>query len=285
MGSTNQPPPPDGPAGDLRAELRAELAALTRGFAAQVAWRRRGGSYAAAGAPSPRLAGPEPVAPEPVAPTSEPTSAPELAEPAPELDDAAAASPRTLPMIRADLGDCQRCKLCKTRDQIVFGVGPALAPIMFIGEAPGAEEDRRGVPFVGPAGELLDKMIEAMGWGRDDVYIANVVKCRPPGNRNPEPDEVAACRPFLDAQLQAVRPRVIVTLGKPAAQVVLATNAPISALRGRWHEHRGVKVMPTFHPAFLLRQPDRKRDTWSDLKQVIAELARVGVAPPRPARG
>jgi uracil-DNA glycosylase family 4 len=289
VGSTNQPPPPDGPAGDLRAELRAELAALTRGFAAQVAWRRRGGSYAAAGAPSPRLAGPEPVALTPVAAGSADEWADQRAGARRTRAGArrrgGGVAPRTLPMIRADLGDCQRCKLCTTRDQIVFGVGPALAPIMFIGEAPGAEEDRRGVPFVGPAGELLDKMIEAMGWGRDDVYIANVVKCRPPGNRNPEPDEVAACRPFLDAQLQAVRPRVIVTLGKPAAQVVLRDDAPISALRGRWHEHRGVKVMPTFHPAFLLRQPDRKRDTWSDLKQVIAELARVGVAPPRPARG
>ena len=167
----------------------------------------------------------------------------------------------------------------------VFGVGPALAPLMFIGEAPGADEDRQGEPFVGRAGELLDKMIEAMGWGRGDVYIANVLKCRPPGNRNPEPDEVAACRPFLDAQIAAVRPRIIVTLGRPAANVVLGNDAPISALRGRFHEHRGVRVMPTFHPAFLLRQPERKRDAWSDLKQVIAELERLGVAPPRPARG
>ena len=156
---------------------------------------------------------------------------------------------------------------------------------MFIGEAPGADEDRQGEPFVGRAGELLDKMIEAMGWGRGDVYIANVLKCRPPGNRNPEPDEVAACRPFLDAQIAAVRPRIIVTLGRPAANVVLGNDAPISALRGRFHEHRGVRVMPTFHPAFLLRQPERKRDAWSDLKQVIAELERLGVAPPRPARG
>lgn len=268
MGSTDQPPPPDDP--------RAELAAIVRGVAAQLAWRRRGGSYAAAGGPSPRSSSSQ----EAVT-----VDAVEVVEAAPRYEEAGVGGGRTLPMIRDELGDCQRCKLSGTRTKIVFGVGPALAPIMFIGEAPGADEDRQGEPFVGRAGELLDKMIEAMGWGRGDVYIANVLKCRPPGNRNPEPDEVAACRLFLDAQIQAVRPRVIVTLGKPAAHVVLATDAPISALRGRWHEHRGVKVMPTFHPAFLLRQPDRKRDTWSDLKQVIAELDRLGVASPRPARG
>ncbi len=192
---------------------------------------------------------------------------------------------RSLAVIRADLGECMRCKLCNTRNQIVFGVGPEPASLMFIGEGPGADEDRTGEPFVGKAGQLLDKMIEAMGWGRDDVYIANVVKCRPPGNRNPEADEIAACRPFLAAQIAAVRPRIIVTLGRPAANLVLGTDAAISALRGKFHDHRGVKVMPTFHPAYLLREPDRKRDTWSDLKQVMAELERLGVATPRPARG
>ena len=202
-----------------------------------------------------------------------------------EVEAPVAAARLTLAAIRADLGDCQRCKLCATRKNIVFGVGPEPAALMFIGEAPGADEDRLGDPFVGKAGELLDKMIEAMGWGRAQVYIANVLKCRPPGNRNPEEDEVASCRPFLDAQIQAVRPRIIVTLGRPAANVVLGNDAPISTLRGRFHDHRGVRVMPTFHPAYLLRQPERKRDTWDDLKQVIAELDRLGVPAPRPPRG
>ncbi|MBL8620604.1 MAG: uracil-DNA glycosylase [Myxococcales bacterium] len=278
----NPPGPPDDP--------HAELAALVRDVRNGLAWRARGGAYAAPGG---RTARP------PAAPTDAAVSAPapDLARVAPaavaaraievavDVEAPALGPARTLPVIREDLGECTRCKLSETRQKIVFGVGPALAPLMFIGEAPGADEDRQGEPFVGRAGELLDKMIEAMGWGRGDVYIANVLKCRPPGNRNPEPDEVAACRPFLDAQIQAVRPRIIVTLGRPAANVVLGNDAPISALRGRFHEHRGVRVMPTFHPAFLLRQPERKRDAWSDLKQVIAELERLGVAPPRPARG
>ncbi|MEZ4402267.1 MAG: uracil-DNA glycosylase [Kofleriaceae bacterium] len=262
MGSTNSPPPDD---------PRAALAELARDLRARVAWHHRGGAYAAAGGASPRSSAPVAEADVAVEPAADAV--------------AAATVGATLPVIRDHLGDCQRCKLSTTRTKIVFGVGPALAPIMFIGEAPGADEDRQGEPFVGRAGELLDKMIEAMGWSRGDVYIANVLKCRPPGNRNPEPDEVAACRPFLDAQIEAVRPRLIVTLGRPAANVVLGNDAPISALRGRFHDHRGVKVMPTFHPAYLLRQPDRKRDAWSDLKQVIAELERLGVASPRPSRG
>jgi uracil-DNA glycosylase family 4 len=171
------------------------------------------------------------------------------------------------------------------RRKIVFGVGAEDAPLMFIGEAPGEQEDRRGEPFVGPAGELLDRMIEAMGWTRDTVYIANALKCRPPQNRNPQPDELAPCTPFLDAQIRAIAPRIIVTLGRPAANHVLGRDAPISALRGQFHDRGGVKVMPTFHPAYLLREPDRKKDTWSDLKQVIAELERLGIQPPRPPRG
>ena len=192
---------------------------------------------------------------------------------------------RTLAQIREDLGECTRCKLHPTRRKIVFGVGAEDAPLMFIGEAPGEQEDRRGEPFVGPAGELLDRMIEAMGWTRDAVYIANVLKCRPPQNRNPEPDEVAQCTPFLDAQIRAIAPRIIVTLGKPAANHVLRRDAPISSLRGKFHDRAGVKVMPTFHPAYLLREPDRKKDTWADLKLVIAELERLGIKPPRPPRG
>jgi DNA polymerase len=184
--------------------------------------------------------------------------------------------------IRTELGECTRCKLHATRRSIVFGVGADDAPLMFVGEAPGEQEDKRGEPFVGPAGELLDKMIEAMGWSRQTVYIANILMCRPPGNRNPQSDEVAACKPFLDAKIRAIAPRVIVALGRPSANTLLGTDAPISALRGRFHDRHGVKVMPTFHPAYLLREPDRKRDAWADLKIVMAELARLGIAAPQP---
>ncbi len=187
---------------------------------------------------------------------------------------------RPLAEVRRELGDCTRCKLAPSRQNIVFGVGDERAPLMFIGEAPGRDEDRLGEPFVGKAGALLDRMIAAMGWSRDRVYIANVLKCRPPQNRDPAPDEIEACKPFLAAQIDAVAPRVIVTLGKPAAHLILDTSAPISALRGRFHQMRGVPVMPTFHPAFLLRSPDKKREAWSDLKQVIERLAQIGIDPP-----
>ncbi|MBA3452119.1 MAG: uracil-DNA glycosylase [Deltaproteobacteria bacterium] len=192
---------------------------------------------------------------------------------------------RTLAQVRAELGECTRCKLHTTRTSIVFGVGAEDAPLMFVGEAPGEQEDRRGEPFVGPAGELLDKMIEAMGWTRDSVYISNTLKCRPPGNRNPQPDELEQCMPFLQAQIATIAPRIIVALGRPAANQLLGVDAPISTLRGTFHDRQGVKVMPTFHPAYLLREPDRKRDTWSDLKLVMAELARLGIDAPNPSRG
>lgn len=187
---------------------------------------------------------------------------------------------RSLAQIAAELGECTRCKLATSRRSIVFGVGAEDAPLVFVGEAPGEQEDQRGEPFVGPAGELLDKMIDAMGWSRQSVYITNILMCRPPGNRNPQPDEVAACSPFLDAKLVAIAPRVIIALGRPAANTLLGNDAPISALRGRFHLRHGVKVMPTFHPAYLLREPERKRDAWSDLKLVMAELDRLGIAPP-----
>ncbi len=190
-----------------------------------------------------------------------------------------------LGQIRADLGECTRCKLHTTRSSIVFGVGAEDAPLMFVGEAPGEQEDRRGEPFVGPAGELLDKMIVAMGWSRDSVYIANTLMCRPPGNRDPQPDELAQCMPFLEAKIRTIAPRVIVALGRPAANQLLGVDAPISTLRGTFHDRRGVKVMPTFHPAYLLREPDRKRDTWSDLKLVMAELERLGIDAPNSSRG
>ncbi len=185
-----------------------------------------------------------------------------------------------LPQIRADLGECTRCKLHATRQNIVFGVGAEDAPLMFVGEAPGEQEDKRGEPFVGKAGELLDKMIEAMGWSRQSVYIANTLKCRPPGNRNPQPDELEQCMPFLRAQIQAIAPRIIVALGRPAANNLLGTDAPISTLRGKFHDRHGVKVMPTFHPAYLLREPAKKREAWADLKLVMAELERLGIQPP-----
>jgi DNA polymerase len=194
------------------------------------------------------------------------------------------ASRLTLGQIRDELGDCRRCKLAPTRKNIVFGVGNPHADLVFIGEAPGGNEDAQGEPFVGDAGKLLDKMINAMGWRRQDVYIANTLKCRPPGNRNPEPDETAQCEPFLIKQLEAIKPRLIVGLGKFAAQFLCKKpDAPISALRGKFHEYQGIKVMPTYHPAYLLRTPSAKRQVWEDLQLVMAELERLGVRPPAQA--
>ena len=179
----------------------------------------------------------------------------------------------TLEAIREHLGDCTRCKLAGLgRKQIVYGVGNPSADLMFVGEAPGADEDIQGEPFVGRAGQLLTKIIEAMGYTRKDVYIANVLKCRPPGNRNPEPDEVASCLPFLFRQIDVVQPKVMVALGTFAAQALLNTKDPISRLRGRAWPCRDRLLVPTFHPAFLLRSPDRKRDTWDDMKLVLKIL-------------
>ena len=177
-----------------------------------------------------------------------------------------------LDAVRTELGECTRCKLHKTRTNIVFGVGNPEARLMFVGEAPGEDEDLQGFPFVGKAGQLLTKMIEAMGLRRDDVYICNTVKCRPPNNRNPEPDELLACEPFLKGQLGAVKPEAIVTLGKFAAQSLLRESTPITRLRGQWREYEGIPVMPTFHPAYLLRSPAEKGKVWDDLKQVMKKL-------------
>jgi DNA polymerase len=184
----------------------------------------------------------------------------------------------TLDAIRSDIGpDCRRCKLCTLgRSQIVFGVGSPKARLMFVGEAPGEEEDKRGEPFVGRAGQLLTKIIEAIGLTRDQVYIANVIKCRPPGNRNPETDEVAACEPFLFRQIDVIQPRVIVPLGKFAAQSLLKTVDPITRLRGRQFDYRGAALIPTFHPAYLLRNPSAKREVWEDMKTVRAILQSAG---------
>src|SRR5918996_941930 len=177
-----------------------------------------------------------------------------------------------LAAIRADLGDCTRCKLHGGRTHLVFGVGNPDADLMFVGEGPGADEDVQGIPFVGRAGQLLTQIIKAMGYERDDVYIANVVKCRPPENRNPEPDEIEQCEPFLMRQIDTIRPKIIVALGKFAVQALLQSKVPITKLRGQWHSYHGIKLMPTFHPAYLLRNPADKKLVWEDIKKVIKEI-------------
>ena len=240
---------------------RDELLAIARQAKEHVAWLERGGVV---GVPKGK---PSPVSAQPSARSA-----------APPATATSAGGAAALKAIREELGDCQRCKLRDKRTNIVFGVGNPDAPLVFVGEAPGADEDRTGEPFVGAAGQLLTKMIEAMGLGRGDVYICNILKCRPPGNRNPEPDEIAECEPFLQKQLAAIRPRMIVALGKFAAQCLLRSDAPISRLRGSWKEYQGIPLMPTYHPAFLLRTPSAKREVWADLQEVMRELDRLGIA-------
>lgn len=185
-------------------------------------------------------------------------------------------SVQTLDGLRAEIGDCRRCKLCQGRTHIVFGVGNPQAEIVFVGEGPGRDEDLQGEPFVGRAGQLLTEIItKGMKMRRADVYIANVVKCRPPENRNPEPDEIAACEPFLVKQIELIQPRVIVALGTFAAQTLLKIKTPISRLRGIWHNYQGIKLMPTLHPAYLLRNPTDKRLVWQDIQAVLRELGRL----------
>jgi uracil-DNA glycosylase family 4 len=185
--------------------------------------------------------------------------------------------------LREVLGDCRRCKLCRGRTNIVFGVGDPSARLMFVGEGPGEDEDLKGEPFVGKAGALLTDIItKGMGLRREDVYIANVVKCRPPENRDPEPDEIVACEPFLRRQIEIVRPEVLVSLGKFATQALLGDRTPISRRRGQWHEYAGTPLMPTFHPAYLLRNPSDKRLVWQDIQLV---MARLGIpVPPKERR-
>ncbi len=180
---------------------------------------------------------------------------------------------QTLENVRLELGECTRCPLCEGRNRIVFGDGNPDAALMFIGEGPGREEDRRGLPFVGRAGELLTQMIErGLEIPRSEVYICNIVKCRPPKNRTPQSEEVAACKPFLDGQINAVKPRTIVALGRPATSLLLGRDVSITRVRGTWHEYQGIPLMPTFHPAYLLRQytPDNRRVVWEDLKAALA---------------
>jgi DNA polymerase len=184
---------------------------------------------------------------------------------------------QSLEDVRQQLGDCTRCRLCEGRSQIVFGDGNPDASLMFIGEGPGQEEDRRGLPFVGRAGELLTRMIErGLEITRSEVYICNIVKCRPPNNRTPKPDEVATCKPFLDGQIDAVRPRAIVALGRPATSLLLGRDVSITRVRGTWQEYRGIPLMPTFHPAYLLRQytPENRKLVWEDLKKALGRSRR-----------
>ena len=187
-----------------------------------------------------------------------------------------AALQETLDTIRTDLGDCQRCGLAASRTELVYGVGNPNARLLLVGEAPGREEDARGEPFVGEAGRLLDKILLAMGMQREEVYICNVLKCRPPKNRDPQPEEVATCEAFLIRQVAAIRPQVIVGLGRFAVHCLLKTKAPISRLRGEWQNYQGIPMMPTYHPAYLLRNPDGKRDVWEDMKEVLRRLHAEG---------
>jgi uracil-DNA glycosylase len=279
----------DGEGGGERAELLAVVAQLRTNLAT----RGRSGLLGVPQGASPRKSAPASAVPAPVplaALAAAPSAAPEpelMKAPEPEEEDLGV-GPRgaaSLTLVREELGDCQRCKLAPSRQNLVFGVGNPEAHLVFVGEAPGADEDAQGEPFVGKAGQLLTKMIEAMGYARGDVYICNVLKCRPPGNRNPEPDEVAACEPFLKKQLGAIRPRMIVALGKFAVQCLLRDDSPISRLRGNFRTYEGIPLMPTFHPAYLLRDPSKKKLAWDDLKAVNTALAKVGISPPRPPAG
>jgi len=270
---------------DPRAALRAHLQFYAdlgvAGFSRDASWRANPARREA-----PRdVSGPPPADGAPVSASSVaitlPVGSPHSAGVALDMqrdDIGEGPAPATLDELRAHIGpQCTRCKLCTLgRRQVVFGVGNPRAELMFVGEAPGGDEDEQGVPFVGRAGQLLTKIIEAIELRRDEVYIANVIKCRPPGNRNPEPDEVAACEPFLFQQIDLVQPRVIVALGKFAAQSLLRSDAPITRLRGQMHPFRGAQLVPTFHPAYLLRSPDKKRETWEDMKLVRSLLRGEG---------
>lgn len=192
----------------------------------------------------------------------------------PQQDSVTSAIPGTLAELETYLEGCSLCPLSEQRNNIVFGVGNPSARLVLVGEAPGREEDEQGIPFIGEAGKLLDKILGAMHLSREEVYICNVLKCRPPDNRDPQPDEIAACEPFLKQQLALIQPELIVTLGRFAAQELLKTKTPIGKLRGQWHEYEGIPLMPTFHPAYLLRNPSGKRPVWEDMQQVMQRLNR-----------
>lgn len=242
---------------ELLEHLRVFADMGVNGISRDAAWRVREAAVTVESAPTDSVSDEADESGSSIAPAAPDVGAPALAA------------------IRTDIGDCTRCVLHTLgRRQVVFGVGNPNAELMFVGEAPGADEDIKGEPFVGAAGQLLTRIIEAIQLRREDVYIANVIKCRPPGNRNPAPVEVDTCSPFLLRQIAAVRPRVIVCLGSFAAHTLLGSDAPISRLRGRAHDWRdGIRLVPTFHPAYLLRSPDKKREVWEDMKIVRALLA------------
>jgi uracil-DNA glycosylase family 4 len=239
------------------AETREALGAIAREANHHLRWLRDAGEKSL------------PIVPVSTSPT--PSAGAVVAD---RMPTASAQQGPLLAQLRAEIGDCQRCKLHTGRTHLVFGVGNPHAELLFVGEGPGADEDLKGEPFVGRAGQLLDRMIVAMGLSRPEVYICNIVKCRPPGNRNPEPDEIETCSPFLAKQITAVDPRIIVALGKVAAQTLLKDASPITRLRGHWREAFGKPLMPTFHPAYLLRSPGEKTKAWEDLKAVVKALGR-----------
>jgi DNA polymerase len=251
-------------------DAREDLGALVRDVAAYASYLRQiGDAYLS---PPPTPSGGREAAPPP-----REDAMPQQRPPAdaPSLFDAPAASPDdTLEKIREDIGECTRCKLHEGRTHIVYGEGNPNAELMFVGEGPGADEDATGRPFVGAAGRLLDRIIEAIGFKRDDVYIANVVKCRPPGNRKPEKDESSTCQQFLFRQIDVIRPKVIVALGNTPVESLLGLKLGITKARGEFYDYHGMKLMPTFHPAYLLRDPTKKREVWEDMKKVRAELGR-----------
>jgi len=267
-----------------------ELRFLTRALRAHLEWQATTGTTGLERAPREAAQVPINVASVPalvaqtrpevsaaVAPLAAPTSA--LAT-APEAPHDTRRERRSLELLAAEVRACTRCGLCQKRKQAVFARGTGSSGICFVGEGPGADEDAQGLPFVGKAGQLLDRMIEAMGLGRDEVYVCNVVKCRPPDNRKPEPDEMAACLPYLNEQLELIAPRVIIALGATAVQGLLGTGEGIMRMRGKWKSYRGrIDVMPTFHPAYLLRTPAAKREVWEDLQEVLRRLGRS--LPPR----
>ncbi|WP_348980546.1 uracil-DNA glycosylase family protein, partial [Polyangium sp. 15x6] len=240
--------------------------------------RRPAAADASFAQPAPFTPPPERApAPQFTPPPAERAQRPAIARPEARTPEARVEQLRVL---ASEVASCTRCGLAARRTQTVFARGNPLSELCFVGEGPGAEEDLQGEPFVGPAGQLLDKMIAAMGYRRDEVYICNIVKCRPPENRKPQPEEMDACKGYLATQIELVRPKYIVALGATAIQGLLGTTEGITKLRGKWKMYRGIPVMPTFHPAYLLRQPSAKREVWTDLQEV---MARLGKKPP--ARG
>jgi DNA polymerase len=259
---------PDRPAQD-------ELPALLAAIRAHVEYQQRLGVVGYP--PAPRVVATPASASPATRPASVERRAPAVVETADLFAEPGVSRANSLEALRDAIGDCRRCKLAPHRTNLVFGVGNPRARLVFVGEGPGADEDAKGEPFVGRAGQLLTEIItKGMRLARSDVYIANVIKCRPPGNRNPEPDEVASCEPFLVRQIELIAPEVIVALGKFAAQTLLRTKMPITQLRGRWFDYHGIRLMPTFHPAYLLRNPADKRLVWQDIRQVMERLGLPG---------